>query len=77
MHTPVTGAEAAVVSTPGYWTTTMTVHLTANLYDNANDELVYTSNIQVTDPDNIQQAAYEIAKKIYADWKRIKAASKK
>jgi hypothetical protein len=66
----------AVVSSPGYWTTSTTLHLTANLYANDNDELVYTASIEVTDPENIQAISYDIARQIYADWKRIKAASK-
>ncbi len=66
----------AVVSTPGYTTTTTTLYLTANLYENSDDQLVYTANINVTDPNDVQSAAWEIAKQIYADWKRIKTASK-
>lgn len=67
----------AVVSTPGYWTTVTTVKLEANLYANANDELVYTANISITDPDDIRSAGYEIAKKIYSDWLRVKKESQK
>lgn len=69
--------SGTVVTTPGYTATTTTVYLVANLYASKDDGLVYTAAIEVTDPDNIQASAYEIAKQLYADWKRIKAASKK
>jgi hypothetical protein len=67
---------AAVTSTPGYWTTSTTVNVEANLYTNATDDLVYTASIQYTDPSDIQNVGYDIAKKIYSDWVRIKTASK-
>lgn len=67
---------AAVTTTPGYWTTTTTLNVEGALYTNATDDLVYTASIQITDPDDIQGIAYGIAKKIYADWVRIKTASK-
>jgi hypothetical protein len=67
---------AAVTTTPGYWTTSTTLNVQANLYTNATDDLVYNASIQITDPEDIQAIAYDIAKKIYADWVRIKTASK-
>jgi hypothetical protein len=69
--------SGTVVTTPGYTTTTTTVYLVANLYANNDQGMVYTASIEVTDPDNIQASAFEIAKQLYADWKRIKATSKK
>lgn len=67
---------AAVTTTPGYWTSSTTVSVQANLYANSTDDLIYTASLEITDPDDIQAIAYEIAKKIYADWVRIKTASK-
>lgn len=66
----------AVVSTPGYWTTTTTIKLVANLYANTSDKLAYSAALEITDPQDIQSAGYDIAKKIYADWVRLQAVSK-
>jgi hypothetical protein len=68
--------SAAVTTTPGYWSTSTTVSVQGNLYANSTDDLIYTASIEVTNPDDIQAIAYDIAKKIYADWVRIKTASK-
>lgn len=68
---------SAVTTTPGYWTESTTVSVEAALYANSTDDLAYTASIQITDPDNIQSIAYDIAKKLYSDWVRIKTASKK
>ena len=67
---------AVATTTPGYWASSTTVTVDANLYTNSTDDLIYTATFQITDPEDIQAIAFDIAKKIYADWVRIKAASK-
>ncbi|MBE0646555.1 MAG: hypothetical protein IH596_02105 [Bacteroidales bacterium] len=58
----------SVVTSGGYWTTTTIVNLTANLYGNSKDELIWTAQVSVTDPDYIDTAATEVAKQVYQDW---------
>jgi hypothetical protein len=56
-----------VVSTGGYWTTTTIVNLQANLYGNRKDELIWTGQISITDPEYIDAAAVDIGKNIFQD----------
>jgi hypothetical protein len=70
------GSGGAVTS-PGYWTTSMTLHLTANLYASTDEGLIYTSAIQITDPTDVQSATYDIARALWSDWGKLRAASKK
>ena len=60
--------SAGVVTTGGYWTSTATVNLTANLYVKGSKDPLWTSEIQVTDPEYVDQAAYNLAGYIYGDW---------
>ena len=60
--------SAGVVTTGGYWTSTSTVNLTANLYVKGSKDPLWTSEIQVTDPEYVDQAAYNLAGYIYGDW---------
>jgi hypothetical protein len=55
----------------GYWSTTSTVNLSAYLYvANSNKEgALWTGDLTVTDPQYVDQAATQVAQKIYADWK--------
>ena len=59
-----------VTTTGGYWTSTTTINLTANLYVKGSKEPLYTSEIQVTDPQYIDQVAATIAGYIYGDWQK-------
>ena len=59
-----------VVTTGGYWTSTTTVNLTANLYVKGSKDPLWTSEIQVTDPEYVDQAAYNLAGYIYGDWQK-------
>lgn len=59
-----------VVSTGGYWATTSIVNLTANLYVKGSKDPLWTSQIQVTDPNYVDQAAVTIAGYIYGDWQK-------
>ena len=67
---------AMVTETPGYWSTSTTVYVEAALFANSNDNLIYRASFTITDPEDIQPIAYDMAKKLYADWVNIKAASK-
>ena len=59
-----------MVTSGGYWTTTTIVNLTANLYGNSKDELIWTAQVSITDPDYIDTASTEIAKDVYQDWQK-------
>ena len=55
------------VTTGGYWTTTTIVNLQANLYANSSNNLLWTSAIQVTNPDYLDETGFNLAKAIYDD----------
>ena len=65
---PYYAPGASVITTGGYWVTTSTVNLTANLYANSDNALLWTADISVDDPSYIDQATYEIIGTMYADW---------
>ena len=58
------------VSTGGYWATTSVVNLKANLYVKGSKDPLWTSDISVTDPNYVDQAATTIAGYIYGDWQK-------
>ena len=62
------GYYGGAVTTGGYWTTTSVINLKASVYTHTSKEPLWTSEIQVTDPQYIDQAAVNIARSIYADW---------
>ena len=49
------------------WTTT-TLSLRANLYTVKNDALIWTGDLTVTDPNDINSVSQQIAKTVFADW---------
>jgi len=57
-----------VVTTGGYWVTTTTVNLSANLYENKTDALIWSASVTITDPQYVDQAGIDIARSIYQDW---------
>jgi hypothetical protein len=59
-----------VTTTGGYWTSSTTLNLTANLYVKGSKEPLYTSEIKVQDPQYIDQVAATIAGYIYGDWQK-------
>jgi hypothetical protein len=61
-----------VAGSPGYWTTTSTVNVRANLYLTTKEDLVWTGDLQVTDPSDINASATQIAQVIFADWVKKK-----
>ncbi len=67
---PIYGYGGNVVTTGGYWVTTSTVNLRANLYDNSNNALLWTADISVDDPNYLDEVSYRIASQIYADWQK-------
>jgi hypothetical protein len=67
---PMYGMGASVVTTGGYWATTTVINLRANLYGNDKNDLLWTADISVDDPEYIDQVSYSIASSIYADWKK-------
>ena len=65
------GYGTSVVSTGGYWTSTSVVNLSASLYTRVSKkDGLWTAEISVTDPQYIDQAANNIAGKIYSDWQK-------
>ncbi|MCK9219251.1 MAG: hypothetical protein PHF97_03855 [Bacteroidales bacterium] len=67
---PMYGMGANVVTTGGYWVTSSTVNLRANLYDNADNSLIWTAEIAIDDPQYIDQISYQVAAQMYADWQK-------
>ena len=65
---PIYSPGYSVVTTGGYWTTTTVVNLTANLYGNSKDDLLWSAEIAITDPSFLDQAAIQIAKSVYSDF---------
>jgi len=59
-----------VVTSGGYWVTTSTVNLKANLYANSDNLLLWSADITVTDPQYLDEIATRIASQFYADWQR-------
>jgi hypothetical protein len=49
------------------WTTT-TVNVSAKLYTVNNDQLIWTADMQLTDPSDISASAQQIAQAIIKDW---------
>ncbi len=60
----------STVTTGGYWTTTSVVSLKASVFTKASKDALWTADIQVVDPNYVDQAAATIAQNIYADWKK-------
>ncbi len=67
---PMYGYGANVVTTGGYWATTSTVNLHANLYANSNNGLLWTAEIAITDPEYIDEVTAQVASQIYDDWQK-------
>lgn len=67
---PMYGWGTNVVTTGGYWVTTSTVRLQANLYSNATNGLLWTADISLDDPNYIDEISFKVAAKIYADWQQ-------
>ena len=67
---PMYGYGANVVTSGGYWATTSTVNLHANLYANSNNNLLWTGDISIDDPDYVDEVTLKVAAQIYADWQR-------
>ncbi len=65
---PFYGPGYNVVTSGGYWTTTTVINLTANLYGNKKDELLWTAQVSITDPEYVDTSSTEIAKSVYRDW---------
>lgn len=60
----------STITTGGYWTTTSVVNLKASLYTKSSNDALWTSDISVTDPNYVDQAATQIAQSIFADWQK-------
>jgi hypothetical protein len=67
---PMYGAGANVVTTGGYWATTSTVNLHANLFANSTNGLLWTAEIAVDDPEYIDEVTNKVISQIYADWQQ-------
>ena len=57
-----------VATTGGYWTSSTTLNVTANLYVKGSNDPLWTSEFQITDPTYIDQVAATMAGYIYGDW---------
>jgi hypothetical protein len=60
----------AVATTGGYWSTSVTLNLSAKLYVKGAQDALWTGEITITDPEHVDQVAYSLALNIYADWKK-------
>jgi hypothetical protein len=67
---PMYGMGASVVTTGGYWSTTTVINLRANLYGNTDNDLLWTAEIAVDDPEYIDQVSNSIASSVFADWQK-------
>jgi len=63
------GYYGGAVTTGGYWTTTAVVNLKASVYTRSSKDPLWTAEIQVTDPQYIDESSVSIARSIYDDWK--------
>jgi hypothetical protein len=76
---PMYGYGSNVVTSGGYWATTSTINLSANLYANSNNALIWTGEISISDPEYIDEVSLKVASQIYADWQKnglLKMAAK-
>jgi hypothetical protein len=64
------GGYGGVTTTGGYWTSSTTLNVTANLYVKGSKDPLWTSEIRVTDPTYIDQVSATIAGYIYGDWQK-------
>jgi hypothetical protein len=53
---------------PGYYSESSTYHLQANLYSVSDEKLIWTGDLNTTDPGSVEAAVYEVSKVIYKDW---------
>ncbi|MCK9421902.1 MAG: hypothetical protein M0Q38_04840 [Bacteroidales bacterium] len=67
---PMYGMGANVVTTGGYWVSSSTVNIHANLYANSNNDLIWTAEIAIDNPQYIDEISYQIAAQMYADWQK-------
>jgi len=67
---PMYGMGSNVVTTGGYWVSSSTVNIQANLYANSNNDLIWTAEIAIDNPQYIDQISYQIAAEMYADWQK-------
>ncbi|HTX87498.1 MAG TPA: hypothetical protein VMC08_00785 [Bacteroidales bacterium] len=65
---PMWGPGYGTSVSGGYWSTNTVVHLRANLYDNADNKLLWTADISIDNPEYVDQVSYALAEKIYTDW---------
>jgi hypothetical protein len=66
------GYYGGYTTTGGYWTTTATINLSAKVYVKGSTDALWTGEITVTDPEYVDQAAFSIAKQVYASFKEAK-----
>jgi hypothetical protein len=55
------------------------VNIQANLYANSNNELIWTGEIAITDPQYIDEVTTRVAAEMFADWQKnglLKVAGK-
>ncbi len=73
---PMYGYGSSYVTTGGYWTETQTVNLRACLYLRSDKTLLWSAEIAVTDPKQIDEISYRIASYMLADWMQNKLIAK-
>lgn len=64
------GYYGATVTTGGYWETSKTFNLTAQLYVKGSKDPLWTGYLTITDPNHIDEAGYMVGGSIFADWKK-------
>jgi len=67
---PMYGYGANVVTSGGYWATSSTINLHANLYANSDNTLLWSADIAVDDPQYIDAVSTRIISQIYGDWQK-------
>jgi hypothetical protein len=73
---PMYGYGSSYVTTGGYWAETSIVNLRANLYLRSDKSLIWSAEISVTDPKQIDEISYRIASYTLADWQQKKLVVK-
>ena len=64
------GYYGGYTTSGGYWTTTSVVNVSAKLFVKGSKDPLWSAEINVTDPEYIDEAARTIAVNIYADWQK-------
>ncbi len=73
---PMYGPGYGAVTSGGYWSTTTVVKLRANLYTKSDNQLLWTAEISIENPEHVDAVSYALAEKLYTDWNYNKLIGK-